>query len=68
MLVSGAAKAEALGTMLEGPQDPDCPASLLRDHLGLTVICDAAAAFHMQPRPESASDRALIVLDTASPG
>lgn len=62
MLVSGAAKAEALGTMLEGPQDPDCPASLLRDHPGLTVICDAAAAFHLQPRPESASDRALIVL------
>ena len=62
MLVSGAAKAEALGAMLDGPEDPDCPASLLRDHPGLTVICDAAAAFHLQPRPESASDRALIVL------
>ena len=62
MLVSGAAKAEALGTMLEGPQDPDCPASLLRDHPGLTVICDAAAAFHLQPLPgvgeRSGADRA----------
>ena len=44
LLVTGAAKADALRAMLEGPVGGDCPASLLRDHPRLTVLCDEAAA------------------------
>jgi glucosamine-6-phosphate deaminase len=62
MLVSGSAKAGALQAMLEGEQGPGCPASLLRDHPRLTVICDTAAAGLLRPRPSWSSDRAIIVL------
>ena len=44
LVVSGPAKAAALREMFEGEQSPACPASLLRDHPRLTVICDTAAA------------------------
>src|SRR4051812_38233271 len=44
VIVTGAEKAEAVHGMLEGPTSPDSPASLLRDHPRLTVICDGAAA------------------------
>ncbi len=67
MLVSGAAKAAALRDMLEGEQGPARPASLLRDHPRLTVICDSAAAGLLQPRTSWASDRALIVLGHREP-
>jgi len=62
MLVTGDAKAEALQAMLEGEQGPDCPASLLRDHPRLTVVCDLDAARPLRERPGVSSDRALIVL------
>lgn len=68
MLVSGAAKAPALRAMLEGPRGPDCPASLLRDHPNLTVVCDAAAAADLVPGPGWRSDRAVIVLGHREPG
>jgi glucosamine-6-phosphate deaminase len=68
MLVSGAAKAEALRAMLEGDQGPQCPASYLRDHPRLTVVCDEAAARLLSPRPGSSSDRAIIVLGHREPG
>jgi glucosamine-6-phosphate deaminase len=68
MLVSGRAKAEALHAMLEGEQSPACPASLLRDHPRLTVICDTAAAALLSPRESWSSDRALIVLGHREPG
>jgi glucosamine-6-phosphate deaminase len=68
MLVSGAAKAAALRAMLEGAQEPACPASLVRDHPRLTVICDTAAAGLLQPRKSWSSDRALIVLGHREPG
>jgi glucosamine-6-phosphate deaminase len=68
ILVTGAAKAAALRSMLDGPRDGDCPASLLRDHPGLTVICDEAAASALRSRRESRSDQALIVLGHREPG
>lgn len=68
LLVSGAGKAQALRAMLEGPVGPDCPASLLRDHPRLTVVCDAPAARLLRPSAGGASDRAVIVLGHREPG
>jgi hypothetical protein len=68
LLVSGAAKAEALCSMLEGDPGPECPASLIRDHPRLTVVCDRAAADRLPPRPGRDSDRAVIVLGHRQPG
>ncbi len=68
MLVSGDAKALALRTMLEAPPSPDCPASLLRAHPRLTVICDVAAASLLRRRPGWSSARVLIVLGHREPG
>jgi glucosamine-6-phosphate deaminase len=62
LLVTGAEKATALRAMLEEPVHPGCPASLLRDHPRLTIICDRAAAGRLTPRTECDSDRALVVL------
>ena len=68
MLVSGEAKAEALRAMLDQDQSPDVPASLLRDHPRLTVVCDSAAARLLMPRPSWSSDRAVVVLGHRRPG
>ena len=68
MLVSGEAKAEALRAMLDRDQSPDVPASLLRDHPRLTVVCDTAAARLLTPRPSWSSDRAVVVLGHRRPG
>jgi len=68
LLVTGAAKAPALRAMLEQPVGPASPASLLRDHPRLTVICDREAAGLLMPRPEWSSDRVLIVLGHREPG
>jgi glucosamine-6-phosphate deaminase len=68
MLVSGAAKARALRAMLEEEPGPACPASLIRDHPRLTIVCDAAAAQLLRRRPGWSSDRALIVLGHREPG
>ncbi len=43
LLVSGAGKAEAVKKVLTGMIDPMCPASLLRLHSNVTMICDEAA-------------------------
>ncbi len=43
MLVTGEAKAAALSAALAGPVNPSCPASALRLHPEVTVICDPAA-------------------------
>jgi hypothetical protein len=67
ILVEGAAKAAALRAMLEQPVDPWCPASQLRDHPRLTVICDRAAAAALTPRAEWLSDQVLIVLGHRDP-
>ena len=67
MLVSGPAKATALRDMLERERSPASPASLLRAHPRLTVICDTAAAGLLQARKGWSSDRALIVLGHREP-
>ena len=68
MLVTGEAKAEALRAALEGPVSPALPASLLRTHPRLTVICDRAAARLLRPDHAWDSDRALVVLGHREPG
>jgi len=44
LLATGAEKADAVACMMEGPLTTDCPASALRLHRNVQVICDAAAA------------------------
>jgi glucosamine-6-phosphate deaminase len=68
LLVSGPAKAPALRAMLEEPVGPDCPASLLRDHPRLTIVCDREAAAELSPRAAFASDRAIVILGHRDPG
>ena len=68
LLVSGAAKAPALRAMLEDPVGPGSPASLLRDHPRLTIVCDRKAASLLAPRPGYASERVLVVLGHRDPG
>ncbi len=68
LLVSGEAKADSLHAMLEGSPGPHCPASLIRSHPRLTVVCDRAAASRLRPRPGWSSDLAVIVLGHRQPG
>ena len=44
LLAYGAAKAGVIARAIEGPRDPDLPASALQLHADATVIVDAAAA------------------------
>ncbi|TMM17527.1 MAG: hypothetical protein E6F96_08420 [Actinobacteria bacterium] len=67
LLVSGESKAQALRAMLEEPPGEELPASLLRRHPRLTVICDRAAAHLLRPSASSSSDRAVIVLGHREP-
>jgi glucosamine-6-phosphate deaminase len=62
LLVSGRAKAPALRAMLEEPAGPGSPASLLRDHPRLTIVCDREAAEELAPRAAFASERVIVVL------
>ena len=62
LLATGESKARALRAMLEEPQSPACPASLLRQHPRLTVICDRTAATRLSPLPNRESARVLVVL------
>jgi glucosamine-6-phosphate deaminase len=68
LLVTGAEKAEALRATLEGSAGPWLPASLLRNHPCLTILCDAAAAALLRPRANAASDHVAIVLGHREPG
>ena len=68
MLVSGPAKAEALRAMLEGEPGPHCPASLIRAHPRLLVVCDADAARLLRPYAGHDSDRVVVVLGHREPG
>jgi glucosamine-6-phosphate deaminase len=68
MLVSGGAKSEALRAMLEGEPGPQCPASLLRGHPRLTVVCDDSAARLLRPSAGRASDGVVVVLGHREPG
>lgn len=44
LVATGAAKAEAVAAMVNGPVDPHCPASILQMHADVTIFCDEAAA------------------------
>lgn len=44
LIATGAAKAQAVAVMVEGPISEDCPASLLQRHPHVTVILDSEAA------------------------
>ncbi|HEX6461074.1 MAG TPA: 6-phosphogluconolactonase [Thermoleophilaceae bacterium] len=67
VLVTGDAKAEALRGMLESDPTADCPASLLRDHPRISVICDSDAAALLTPAPGATSHRAVVVLGHREP-
>lgn len=67
LLVTGAVKAHALREMLEGDPGPWCPASLLRDHPRLSILCDRDAAALLRRRPGWSSDRVLVVLGHREP-
>jgi glucosamine-6-phosphate deaminase len=68
LIVTGAEKAEALHEALEGPIGQDVPASLLRGHPCLTVLCDRAAAARLRPAGGRDSDHVAIVLGHREPG
>jgi glucosamine-6-phosphate deaminase len=68
LIVTGAEKAEALHAALEGPIGPDVPASLLRDHPCLTVLCDRGAAERLRPTANGDSGHVAVVLGHREPG
>ncbi|RNF33327.1 glucosamine-6-phosphate deaminase [Paracoccus methylarcula] len=49
-LAVGEAKAAALSSALDGPVDPDCPASYLRLHPSCTIFADKAASSGLRGR------------------
>jgi glucosamine-6-phosphate deaminase len=67
LMVTGAEKAGALHAALEGPAGPAAPASLLRGHPCLTVLCDRAAAARLRPASGRDSDHVAIVLGHREP-
>jgi glucosamine-6-phosphate deaminase len=66
LLVTGEGKAEALRSMLLAPPGSDFPATLLRAHPRLTVICDAPAAGAL--RDAADGDHVCVVLGHRDPG
>lgn len=44
LIATGEAKAEAIRRTVQGPIDPDCPASILQVHADATLLVDRAAA------------------------
>lgn len=66
VLVTGEGKAQALRSMLQAPPGSDFPASLLRTHPRLTVICDAPAAGAL--RGVASGDHVCVVLGHRDPG
>jgi hypothetical protein len=68
LIVTGAEKAEALHAALEGPMGPASPASLLRGHPCLTVLCDREAGRRLRPTASRDSAHVAIVLGHREPG
>jgi glucosamine-6-phosphate deaminase len=66
VLVTGAGKAGALRSMLLDAPGSDFPATLLRTHPRLTLICDAAAAAAL--RDVAAGEHVCVVLGHRDPG
>lgn len=57
LIATGPAKAAALAAAIEGPVGPACPASALRLHDNVHIICDEAAAASLTMRPHDNSRR-----------
>ena len=68
LLVSDDRKARILAATLHGPVTSDVPASLLRDHPGLRVIADQAAALAGAPQDDLRDTGRLARLDPATDG
>jgi glucosamine-6-phosphate deaminase len=66
VLVTGAAKAEALRSMVLDAPGSDFPATLLRAHPRLTLICDVPAASTLGD--VAAGDHVCVVLGHRDPG
>jgi glucosamine-6-phosphate deaminase len=58
LLATGTEKAEAIAAALLGPISTDCPASALRQHPRVRIICDEAAAAGIGGASEAARGRA----------
>lgn len=67
LLVTGEVKAEILREALTGPPRSSVPASLLRLHPRLKVLCDRSAAARLHAAPGWESDRAIVVLGHRDP-
>ena len=68
LLATGEGKADALHAMLEATATQATPASLLRRHPQLTVLCDPPAAGRLTPAPGTGADTVVIVLGHREPG
>jgi DUF218 domain len=68
LLATGAAHADGLHAALAAPPDPAAPASLLRAHPRLTVVCDRAAAARLPGAEPRDGDHVAIVLGHRWPG
>ena len=68
LLVTGVEKAAILRRVLTEPPGPDLPASLLRAHRRLTVLCDPAAAGELRLGPHHRADHVVVVLGHREPG
>jgi len=66
VLVTGDGKAEALRSMLLAPAGSDFPATMLRAHPRLTLLCDAPAASAL--RDVADGDHVCVVLGHRDPG
>lgn len=53
LIATGPSKAAAIAAALEGPIGPACPASALRLHDNVQIICDEAAAAMLTKRPHN---------------
>jgi hypothetical protein len=68
LLATGPRHADAVHAALVGPPDPAAPASLLRAHPRLTVLCDPPAATRVPGGAQRAGDHVAIVLGHRWPG
>jgi hypothetical protein len=66
VLATGRQRAPALRRMLLEPPGPDCPASTLRAHPELTVVCDREAAAELPPH--RGGEHVCVVLGHREPG
>ena len=57
LIATGSEKAAALAAAIDGPIDPACPASALRLHDNVHILCDEAAAAALANRPHSNNRR-----------